>query len=137
MTNTMNAYDTLYNNLKNRLTVISDQNEYTVGEYMLMKAKENESSNLPSTFTGDSHAIVAIVNFVNDRLTVKAPPVKDKTMKRFPLRTSFSALLSAVAATALMVSCCLYAIAGTTKNGIDYTARTEISEEIEIDSVNN
>ena len=49
MTST-SAYETLYNNMKKHFTVISDNNEYTLGEYMSMKAdiKKESTSNLPA-----------------------------------------------------------------------------------------
>ena len=36
--NTVNAYEALYTNMKNRFTVVNDNSEYSLGEYMLMKA---------------------------------------------------------------------------------------------------
>ena len=140
MANITNPYDALYTNLKNRLTVIKDGCEYTVGDYMLEKAGEASATALPAIRTGyDKGAVVAIVNYVNEKLTVKAPPVKDKTIRHFPLRTSMSALLSAVAACVLMVSCCIYAVVGASGSLAPYTADgTEyaeelVNEEIELD----
>ena len=44
----INAYDTLYENLKNRFTVQNDNSECTLGEYMLAKAKKTTNkSSLP------------------------------------------------------------------------------------------
>ncbi|MBR2343435.1 MAG: hypothetical protein IKA64_04185 [Clostridia bacterium] len=132
MTTMNNPYDALYTNLKNRLTVVSDGAEYTVGEYMLMKAGEAGTASLPSTrIENGGGAIVAVVNYVNERLTVKAPPIKDRTIKRFPLRTSFSALLSAVAAAVLMVSCCIYAVAGASDSAVPYTVENPETVEAE------
>ena len=37
-----NVYDTLYNNMKQRFTVVNGENEYTLGGYMLMKAREKQ-----------------------------------------------------------------------------------------------
>jgi hypothetical protein len=97
-------YDALYENMKNRFTVESGGSEYTLGEYMLMKASKKDSStaNLPvavrsSRKSGDS-AVLALVSYVNDKLTVKEPPVKDKTIRAFPFRASMSAFLSAAVA---------------------------------------
>ena len=116
MNTVASPYDTLYNNLKNRFTVIDNGAEYNVGDYMLMKAGKTEAkSNLPTAFrhASQEHTAIAIVNYMNDRLTVKRAPIKDKTIKRFPLRTSMSAMLSAVAACALIVSCGLFALKGS------------------------
>ncbi len=105
--NTTNVYDNLYNNMKNRFTVVHDNCEYTLGEYMLMKAdKKKETSNLPVA-QNNSHTATAITTFfryVNDKLTLKAPPVKDKTMRRFPFRTCAAAVLSAIVACSFVIS---------------------------------
>ena len=104
--NTTNAYENLYNNMKNRFTVVSDNCEYTLGDYMLMKAgKRKAQSNLPAVNNASNEkAITAFFKYVNDKLAVKAPPVKDKTIRRFPFRTSAAALLSAVVTCTLVLS---------------------------------
>ena len=105
MTAVMNPYDALYTNLKNRFTVIHDSKECTVGDFMLMKAGK---ATAPTSAVAvvvpkeEHHALATIATFVGDKLTVKTPPVKDKTIRRFPLRTSASALLSSVASCALV-----------------------------------
>ena len=103
---TVNNYEALYNNMKNRLTVVNDNSEYTIGDYMLMKAgQEKEGANLPAKRTdANAHAITALFSYVNDKLTVKAPPVKDKTIRSFPVRTMVSAVLSALVACTLVLS---------------------------------
>ena len=104
----MNAYENLYENMKNRFTVVNDNCEYTLGEYMLMKAGiKQETSNLPAvrnTAESASTAVTAFFRYVNDKLTLKAPPVKDKTIKRFPIRTSAASMLSAIVACTLVIS---------------------------------
>ena len=128
---TMNAYETLYNNMKEKFTVVNDNCEYTLGEYMSMKANKKTASNLPAVKNeSQSHAISAIFTYVNDKLTVKKPPVRDKVIKRFPFRTSAAAFLSAVVACALMFSYGIFALNST------YTTPTvdteqNITEEIE------
>lgn len=129
-----NPYDALYTNLKNKLTVVADEREYTVGDYMLMKAGQATSQDLAVTpISADQRAIVTFVNFVNERLTVKNPPRKDRTIRRFPLRTSMSALLSAVAASVLMISCCIYAVAGIGDSTVPYTADNADVAEVIVD----
>ncbi len=94
-----NVYDNLYNTMKNGLTVVKDGNEYSLGDYMLMKAgKQKEKSMLPTQQQSNrnQHAINAFFSYVNDKLTVKEPPVKDKTIKAFPFRTSLAAFISAL-----------------------------------------
>ena len=119
MNTAANPYDSLYNNLKSRFTVVHDGNECTVGDYMLIKAGKApvSSSIIPvrHNSTGASaldSSVVAFVNYMNEKLTVKRAPVKDRTIRRFPMRTSVSAMLSAVAACALIMSCGLFALRG-------------------------
>ena len=104
-----NNYDRLYKNMKERLTVIDDNSEYTLGEYMSMKAdlKKTEAV-LPlherTELTRGEHAVASFISYINDKLTVKEAPVKDKTIRAFPFRASASALLSAVVACTFMLS---------------------------------
>ena len=114
MTTVSNPYDALYTNLKNRFTVIHDGKECTVGDFMLMKAGKAASSNLPVVTVADrtGTTLATIAHFVEDKLTVKNPPAKDRTIRRFPLKTSASALLSSVAACALVMSCGIFALSG-------------------------
>lgn len=129
MTAISNPYDALYTKLKNRLTVVHDNCEYTVGEYMLMKAGKNaRNENMPVVArANESRAVSSIIDFVNEKLTAKNPPRKEKTMRRFPLRTSASTLLSAAAACALVVSCGVYALVGLS-NTVPYTAEVDESD---------
>lgn len=105
-------YEDLYENLKKRFTVESDGNDYTLGDYMLMKAskKKNEAS-LPviqrSYATKGERAVALFFDYVNNKLTIKKPPVKDKTIKAFPLRTSMSAFLTSAVACSFLLCFCL------------------------------
>ena len=45
---TSNVYETLYNNMKKRFTVVSGENEYTLGGYMMMKANEKQEKQTPA-----------------------------------------------------------------------------------------
>ena len=101
-------YDTLYENLRKSFTVANEGSEYTLGEYMLMKANQKkEYAALPvavrPTATKGERALAQVVSFVNDKLTIKTPPVKDKTIRAFPFRTSASAMLSAAVACSFML----------------------------------
>ena len=136
-----NPYDALYTNLKNRFTVIHDGAECTVGDYMLMKAGKNSSakSDLPvAKLAKEDNSLVSIINYMNEKLTVKNPPIKDKTIKRFPIRTSFSAMLSAVAACALIISCGIFSLKAsdniTSDASTDHSIFDEIPENSEIDT---
>ncbi len=103
---TNNAYETLYRKMKNNFTVVNDNSECTLGEFMSMKANaKSAQTNLPAVRNASqNHAISAIFSYVNDKLTVKKPPVRDKVIKRFPFRTSAAACFSAMVACALMFS---------------------------------
>ena len=122
MTTTMNQYDALYTNLKNQFTVIYNGTECTIGDFMLMKANKRSESSLPIATTAKTTSIATIVEYVNDKLTVKTAPVKDKTMRNFPLRTSISALMSATAACALVLSCGIFSLSGSNSANAPYTA---------------
>ena len=110
--NTANAYETLYNNMKERFTIEDKATncEYNLGEFMLMKAGKNvkETSNLPAernvAAVTSKSVISTVFSYVNDRLTLKAPPAKDKTIRKFPFRTSLAAVFSAVIACTLAIS---------------------------------
>ena len=138
MTKVMNPYDALYTNLKNQYTAIYNGTECTVGDFMLMKANQRSESALPIVASSaKTVSIAAIVEYVNDKLTVKRAPVKDKTMRTFPFRTSLSAMLSATAACALVLSCGIFALNGnrnfnlTAENQADsYVETVDTTEEI-------
>ena len=144
MTAVANPYDALYTNLKNRFTVIHDGKECTVGDFMLIKAgkaEKNKTSLTVVNVANERNALVSIAEYVNDKLTVKNPPVKDKTIRRFPIKTSASALLSSVAACALVMSCGVFALTGGKDvsglslerdgSGYDYVETVEDDEIVE------
>ena len=87
-----NKYDVLYENMKNRFTVVSNGSEYTLGDFMRMKAsggrtEKAKTSNLPvEVKNAGTRALSQIVSFVSDKLTIKNPPAKDKTIRSFPFR---------------------------------------------------
>lgn len=126
--NTANVYENLYNNMKNRFTVVNDNCEYTLGEYMLMKAGQKKTSNLPAVRNSVSNQkpITAFFKYVNDKLTLKAPPAKDKTIKKFPFRTSAAAVLSAVVACTLAIS---YGAATLRGNGTITPPTVEVTDD--------
>ena len=106
---TANNYDQLYSNMKTRLTVVSDNAEYTIGDYMLMRANKKKVEALMPTaektvISRTEQAITNAVSYINEKLIIKEPPVKDKTIRAFPFRTSASAFLSAVVACTFMLS---------------------------------
>ena len=133
MTST-NAYETLYNNMKTKFTVVSDSNEYTLGEYMSKKANANTNSkNLPAAKSEvQSNALSSIFSYVNEKLTVKKPPVREKVMRRFPLRTTAAAFLTGIVGCALMLTYGIFALnaSNTTVPTVD-TEDIVITEEID------
>ena len=137
MTNTTNNYDRLYENMKQRFTIAEDNSEYTLGEYMLMKAgassAENTSSLPVAVKTAVSKSEVAVYNiitFVDDKLTIKQAPAKDKTIKAFPLRASASAFFTAAVACAFVLSFVL--IGAKALNNSPSTANEISMESIEM-----
>ena len=130
----INAYDTLYENLKNRFTVQNDNSECTLGEYMLAKAQKNTNkSSLPVAvrdYTGGKLMLQSLVSYVNEKLTIKKAPVKDKTMEAFPLRTSLASIFSALLVCTLVVT---YGLAGA-KNTVLGDSTADATPSYAIDS---
>ena len=99
------TYDELYQSMAKKFIIEKNETDYTLGEYMLMRArskKENSFStsvtaagtNLPVVKNAGENGIVAVFSYVNEKLKVKEAHVKNKTMRSFPLRTSASAFSS-------------------------------------------
>lgn len=136
-----NKYDALYESMKNRFTVVNDGAEYTLGDYMIMKAQKKQSKTaLPiaqrNNVTKGERAVAQFISFVNDKLTIKQPPVKDKTIRAFPFRASASAFLSAVVACSFIL--CFGIIGARILNlstpATDEVSITEYAPEIEKDN---
>ena len=118
-----NPYDALYTNLKTQFIVIYQGTECSVGDCMRRKANKQPESSLPIvTTSAKTTSLSTIVEYVNDKLTVKQAPVKDQTIRKFPIRTSVSALLSATAACALVLSCGIFSLTGAANIGASSTA---------------
>lgn len=131
--NTANVYETLYSKMQERFTIEDKVNhcEYNLGEFMLMKAgkKIEKESSLPAersaTAIESKSVISAVFSYVNDKLTLKAAPAKDKTIRRFPFRTSLAAVLSAVVACTIAIS---YGSAALRSSGESRPTTAEASE---------
>lgn len=106
MAMTENAYETLYRNMKNRFTVVSGNNEYTLGGYMRMKAKEkSETSSLPMEVQATRPtALRTITSYINEKLLVKELPAPEKTTRAFPFRAALAALCSALLLSSVVIS---------------------------------
>ena len=141
MTQRTNSYDKLYENMKQRFTVSINENEYTLGEYMLMKADGRRSEDaLPVSVNNTAvakteTAVANIVSFVNDKLTVKQTPVKDRTIKKFPFRATASAFLTAAVACAFVLT---FALIGAKSLDTSVSVANDVSimEQIPEDAVN-
>lgn len=142
MNQTTDRYEQLLNNMKSRFTVDNNGSDCTLGEYMRIKANiKKEQTALVvaksnAVVTRSERAVGALVTYVNDKLTIKAPPVKDKTMKAFPFRSSASAFLSAGVACAFLFSFCIIGakLIGTKTVSAQEIATVEYSEEFSAES---
>ncbi len=103
---TNNVYEALYNKMKKRFTVTSGESEYTLGSYMMMKAKEKQQkAALPATVKHTKPMpLQSVLSYVNKKLTIKEAPAPEKTIKAFPFRTALSATCSALLVCTLMFS---------------------------------
>lgn len=130
-----NVYEKLYNNTKSKFLIVSDNREYTLGEYMLMKAeKKNAFSKLPvKSQSQKNKAITTFFSYVNDKLTVKTPPSGDRIIRKFPFRTSAAALLSAVLVCTLVLSFGLFSGKNIAANdSINSDTEIELGEDIDL-----
>lgn len=131
-----NVYEKLYNSTKSKFSIADGNREYTLGEYMLMKAeKKNGISKLPVAHAGKQKAVAAFFSYVNEKLMVKTPPEKDRIIRKFPFRTSAAALLSAMLVCTLVLSFGLFSgknIASsdptTSESELDDVSDTEVTE---------
>ncbi len=135
MNSTM-TYEMLYNNMVKKFTVEKDNTDYNLGDFMLMKAKakKNEmvaaaNSNLPVSRDNKANAITTVFSYVNDKLTVKEAPVRNKTIRSFPFRTSFTAFCSALVVCALVVSCCFFGLSKSATGNDNIVTVTENEQE--------
>lgn len=129
------TYEKLYSNMVKKFTVEKDNKDYKLGEYMLMKAdsvkaEKKASSSLPvalSDFSG-TKAISAAFNYISEKITVKEAPIRDKTMRKFPFRTSLTALCSAIVVCAIIVT---YGIIGYKNMNADVSVPTVVYGEVD------
>ena len=135
MATSMNSYEKLYLNLKNRFTVVNGAQECSLGEYMLIKAdKKNDTSVLPVEATlHQPLAVVSFVNFISEKLMVKEAPQKDKIMRAFPLRTAAAAMLSALLVCTFVIT---YSATSLNVSEKDNTAGyMAVSEDAEVEEL--
>ena len=138
MARTTNSYDRLYNSMKENFTVANS--DCSLGEYMLMKAAQKKSeAALPVAIrpsaSRSERTVALICTYVEDKLTIKQQPEKDAIISTFPLRTSASALLSAVVACAFLISFGIIgATAITPTSNIEYVDAGDIEVEQTVDT---
>ena len=132
MATSINAYDRLYSNMKTRFTVVNGENEYSLGEYMLLKAgKKKEAASLPvaNATLKQLSPVRSFICYVNDKLMVKEAPAKDKVIRAFPFRTTAAAVISALLVCTFALS---YGLAGinsmTSEANASYISATEDEE---------
>lgn len=132
MAMTENAYETLYRNMKNRFTVVSGNNEYTLGGYMRMKAKEQtENTALPMEIQASRPtALRTIASYINEKLLVKELPAPEKATRAFPFRAALAALCSALLLSSVVVSFAALP-KNTDSSPVSYTAEQQEKTEEE------
>lgn len=144
MKNQMDNYEILLDTMKNRFTVAGESGDCTLGEYMLLKANEKKEvkaltvAETTAVVKKENSALPAMISYVNNKLIITAPPVKDKTIKSFPVRTSASAFLSAAVACAFIFSFGIIGVKvlGLSNNISGEASAVEYSEELVEESVN-
>jgi hypothetical protein len=118
-----NAYEKLYDKMKTRFTVVKNGSEYTLGEYMALKAKHSAQGKSENRTSSRSSSILT---YVSEKLTKD----KSKESHAFPLRSIASACLS------LVVICGLVFSFGAFANKGDIESVSQMSEISEGDSEN-
>lgn len=119
--NSYNVYEKLYANTKSAFTIIKNDKQYSLGEYMRMKAG-NKNQAAEKKHSTD----VSIVS--NSFSNIKEKLANNKPAKKFPLRSAASALLSALIVSSLAIS-----FGAFSKKNINSEVPTIESEIIELD----
>ena len=112
-----------------------------LGEYMLAKAQKKHSSALvsranakenalPVPVSGSESRIAALISYVQEKLTVKEAPIKNKTIRKFPIRSSLTAFGSAMVVCSLVIVC---AFLGLKTMPEAYSGENYIAQETEAD----
>ena len=131
------TYDKLYNNMVKKFTVEKDNTDYTLGDYMLMKAQTKRNAMTVAANTSlavaesKSSSLSTVFSYIGEKLRIKKAPVKDKTMRKFPLRSSLSALCSATIVCALVVCAAVFGLSSGANSQDNIVSVTESDAEIE------
>ena len=136
------TYEKLYTNMVKKFTVEKDNTDYNLGDFMLMKAAAKKNamiaaadSKLPVARDNKNNALTTGFSYVHDKLTVKQAPVRHKTIRSFPFRTSLTAFGSALVVCALAVSCCFFGLAKSA-NGTENIVTVTETENQQIEENN-
>ena len=141
------TYDELYASMAKSFTIEKNNTDYTLGEYMLMRAKAKSETavtvagnSMPVVNDVKEPALVAAFTYVNEKLRIKEAPVKNRTIRSFPLRTSASAFCSALVLCALVIGCTFFgfkSLAGNTDNTVVVTENDSNTEAEDSYTENN
>ena len=127
--NSYNVYEKLYANTKTRLTIVKNDNQYSLGEYMRMKAGNKKLPAERRANTGNN-IVSKSFSYIKEKLSVKNPTNSEKRIGIFPLRTTASALLSAVLVCSLVLSFGIF-------SGKNIHSKAPLVVEPEASDVNN
>lgn len=135
------TYEKLYDNMVKKFTVEKDNKDYTLGDYMLTKARAKKNAMTVAANTGltvaetKSVSLTNVFSFIGEKLRVKKAPVKNTTMRKFPFRASLTALCSATIVCALVVCCAVFGLSSSSDGMDNIVSITESDVEIEQTSV--
>ena len=115
------TYSDLYAKMVGKFTIEKNDKDYKLGEYMLAKARKRKETSLvskseatesalPMPVATKETAMAAIFSYVQEKLTVKEAPIKNKTIRRFPIRSSLTAFGSAIVACSLVIVCAFFGL---------------------------
>ena len=131
------TYEMLYNNMVKKFTVEKDNTDYNLGDFMLMKAKAKRNAMTVASETSlavaetKSASLTTVFSYIGEKLKVKKAPERDKTLRKFPLRASFTALCSATLVCALVVCCTVFGLSSPKGGKDNIVSITESDAEIE------
>ena len=97
-----NAYEKLYDTMKNRFTVIKDNSEYSLGEYMALKSANAAAKAEEAQKTNMKNTVSSFFTYLREKIEEKKS--QPKVRRAFPLKSFASACLCALVVTALTLS---------------------------------
>ena len=95
-----NSYEKLYENMKNKFTIIKNNNEYTLGEYMNMKIEIAQKSDKNDEKNNAKHSVSSFLSYISSKIS----KIKERGLQEFPVRSLASACLSIFVVCALVFS---------------------------------